>query len=291
MDIAVLGTGLMGAPMARNLLKAGHSLRVWNRTAAKAEALAEDGAEVVASPAEAVTGREMVISILTDGGATQAVLESEGVLDGLKPGALWVEMSSVKPDEARGQAELLAARGVDHLDAPVSGGTKGAEAGTLAIMAGGPEEVFKRAEPILAAMGRPVRVGPSGAGELAKLANQAVVAVSIGVVAEAMLLIEAGGGDPAAVRDALKGGFADSTILQQHGGRMSTRNFVPGGLSSSQIKDLDNILEEADALGLMLPMTREVRHRFVRLVEELGGADLDHSALFLELLDRNGLSA
>ena len=291
MDIAVLGTGLMGAPMARNLLKAGHSLRVWNRTAAKAEALAEDGAEVVASPAEAVTGREMVISILTDGGATQAVLESEGVLDGLKPGALWVEMSSVKPDEARGQAELLAARGVDHLDAPVSGGTKGAEAGTLAIMAGGPEEVFKRAEPVLAAMGRPVRVGPSGAGELAKLANQAVVAVSIGVVAEAMLLIEAGGGDPAAVRDALKGGFADSTILQQHGGRMSTRNFVPGGLTSSQIKDLDNILEEADALGLMLPMTREVRHRFVRLVEELGGADLDHSALFLELLDRNGLSA
>ena len=140
-------------------------------------------------------------------------------------------MSSVKPAEARAQALDMATLNVLHLDAPVSGGTRGAEAGALAIMVGGDADVFDAAKDALSAMGRPVLVGPSGAGELAKLANQAIVAISISAVSEAMLLLEKGGANPAAVRDALKGGFADSTILQQHGKRMSDRDFTPGGLS------------------------------------------------------------
>ena len=287
--IAVLGTGLMGAPMARNLLRAGYRVAVWNRTSAKAEALEPDGATVAASPSDAVREADGVISMFLDGPATAAVQADEQMRAALQPGALWIEMASVKPGEARAQADDLASLGVAHLDAPVSGGTKGAEDATLAIMAGGAADVFARAVPILEAMGRPVHVGPSGAGELAKLANQAIVAVTIGAVAEAMLLIERGGGDPTAVRKALRGGFADSVILQQHGHRMSTRNFQPGGLVSAQIKDLDNALAEAEGLGLTLPATEHTRTRFERLRSELGGAGLDHSALFVELLDRNGL--
>lgn len=284
--IAFLGTGLMGAPMARNLLKAGFPLRAWNRTAAKAQALADDGAMVCATPAEAVAGADLVISILADGSATAQVQAAPDLRAALKRGALWVEMASVKPAQARAQAADLAGLGVAHLDAPVSGGTKGAEAGTLAIMVGGPAADFDRARPALAAMGNPVLVGPSGAGQLAKLANQAIVGITIGAVAEAMLLLERGGADPAAVRQALKGGFADSTILQQHGARMTGRDFEPGGLSRLQLKDLDNVLEEARAHSLTLPMTTEIRDRFARFCAELGGADKDHSGLFLELLDR-----
>ena len=249
-QIAVLGTGLMGGPMARNLLKAGHAVTAWNRTRAKAEALEADGATVAGSAAEAVRDADIVITMLSDGPATAAVQADGQLRAALKDGALWIEMSSVKPGEARAQAEDLENLGVAHLDAPVSGGTRGAEAGTLAIMAGGPAGAFERAAPVLQAMGRPVHVGPSGAGQLAKLANQAIVAVTIGAVAEAMFLIEQGGGDPAAVRQALQGGFADSVILQQHGARMTTRDFVPGGLVKFQIKDLENVLAEADGLGL-----------------------------------------
>jgi 2-hydroxy-3-oxopropionate reductase len=140
-------------------------------------------------------------------------------------------------------------------------------------------------------MGRPVRVGPSGAGQLAKLANQGIVAVTIGAVAEAMLLLQKGGADPAAVRQALKGGFADSVILQQHGERMTTGNFTPGGLSKFQLKDLDNLLDEAGQLGLTLPMSQGVRDRFEVFVTQMDGADKDHSGLYLELLRRNGLEA
>ncbi len=287
--IAVLGTGLMGAPMATNLLQAGFPVSAWNRTRAKAEALVAKGASVADTPAEAVRDANIVISMMLDGPATAAVQADAALRQALKPGVLWVEMASIKPEEARAQAADLATLGVGHLDAPVSGGTKGAEAATLAIMVGGSEGAFDRAAPVLQAMGRPVRVGPSGAGQLAKLANQAIVANAIAAVAEAMLLIEKGGGDPAAVRAALKGGFADSIILQQHGARMSERDFVPGGLVHAQIKDLDNALAEAAGLGLTLPATSATRARFERLRDALDGSEMDHSALFVELLDLNGL--
>ncbi len=287
--IAVLGTGLMGAPMARNLLTAGFPVQAWNRSPEKAQALADNGATVCTTPAEAVAGAAFVITMLSDGSATGAMISDPAVTGVLIKGAVWLDMSSIKPAEARAQAKQLAGLGFAHLDAPVSGGTKGAEAGSLAIMVGGDSGVFDRAVPVFEAMGRPVHVGPSGAGQLSKLANQAIVAVTIGAVAEAMLLVQEGGADPAAVRRALKGGFADSTILQQHGERMTERNFVPGGLSKFQLKDLNNVLEEADGLGLKLPVSRHIRDRFVDFCETMDGGEKDHSGLYLELRKQNGI--
>lgn len=286
-NVAILGTGLMGAPMAENMLKNGHGVAAWNRTRAKADPLAAKGARVSDTAAEAVAGADIVITMLTNGGLTIAMIEDDAVQGALAPDAIWIDMSSTKPQEARTQSALLQTLGCHHLDAPVSGGTKGAEDGTLAIMAGGPADVFARAEPVLQAMGRPVHVGPSGAGQLAKLANQLIVANTIGAVAEAMLLLDRGGADPAAVRDALKGGFADSTILQQHGARMTNGDFVAGGLTHNQIKDLNNALAEAQAVGLTLPMTEDIRDRFTHFADNMGGADQDHSGLYLELLARN----
>lgn len=287
--IAVLGTGLMGARMARNLLQAGHEVAAWNRSPAKARALAGDGAQASDSAAEAVMGADFVITMLSDGTATGAIIGDREVTDALREGAVWLDMSSIKPEEARAQAAHLQGLGFAHLDAPVSGGTKGAEAGSLAIMVGGEAAVFERAAPVFAAMGRPVHVGPAGAGQLAKLANQAIVAVTIGVVAEAMLLLQKGGADPAAVRQALKGGFADSVILQQHGERMTEGNFQPGGLSKFQLKDLENAMGEAGKYGLRLPLTGQLRDRFETLCREMDGGDLDHSAIYLELKRQNGM--
>lgn len=286
--VALLGTGLMGFPMARNLARAGMPLTVWNRTQAKANSLAAEGATVAATVAEAVDGADVIISMMSDGPTVLAVVED--VAQQIEPGALWIDMSSTKPDEARAQAAALKGRDVAHLDAPVSGGTKGAEAASLAIIVGGDEADFARAKPIFEAMGRPIHVGPSGTGQLSKLCNQTIVAVTIGAVAEAMLLASEGGADPAALRAALKGGFADSTILQQHGQRMTEGNFVPGGLSKFQLKDLDNVLAEAAAVNLALPMTQDVRDRFAHFVTEMDGADQDHSGLYLELKARNGMT-
>ena len=288
--IAVLGTGLMGAPMALNLLKSDYPVRAWNRSAEKALPLAEKGAEICASPAEAAAQAEFVITMVADGKAVADLLFHQGAAEAMQSSTVFIDMSSIKPAEARDHAERLAQAGIACLDAPVSGGTRGAEAATLAIMAGGEEEAFDRAKPVLEAMGRPVRVGPAGAGQLAKLANQAIVAATIGVVAEAMLFAEQGGADPAALQDALKGGFADSIILQQHGERMTTGNFIPGGRSSTQLKDMDNILEEAARLNLELPLTEQMQRRYRHLVEELNGADTDHSGIYLELKDRNQLT-
>lgn len=287
--VAVLGTGLMGAPMARNLLASDFPVRVWNRSPEKAATLVSDGAIACASVAEAVTGADFVITMLSDGTVTGAMTSDVAVTGALKPGAIWLDMSSIKPAQARAQAAHLATLGFGHLDAPVSGGTKGAEAASLAIMVGGEPATFDKAKPVFQAMGRPVHVGPAGAGQLSKLANQAIVAVTIGAVAEAMLLVEEGGADPAAVRQALQGGFADSVILQQHGERMTNRNFVPGGLSKFQVKDLDNLLEESRTLGLDMPVSQHIHGRFSRFCDELDGGDQDHSGLYLELRDHNGM--
>lgn len=287
--ITLIGTGLMGIPMSRNLLKSGHALTVWNRTIARAEPLAKDGATVAESVTEAVAGAEFIITMLSDGYASGALIEDPEVQAALAPGAVWIDMSSAKPEHARAQAMLLEGLGFSHLDAPVSGGTKGAEAASLAIMVGGKGETYEAAVPVFEAMGRPVHVGPSGAGQLSKLANQTIVAVTISAVAEAMLLAERGGADPAAVRAALKGGFADSVILQQHGERMTTGNFEPGGLTKFQVKDLNNTLDEAASLGLTLPATESVRDRFQHFIDAMDGGEKDHSGLYLELKERNGL--
>ncbi|WP_299500965.1 NAD(P)-dependent oxidoreductase [uncultured Roseobacter sp.] len=287
--VTLIGTGLMGVPMSRNLLKAGHQLTVWNRTIARAEPLAEDGARIATSEVDAVSGAEFVITMLSDGFASGALIENPDIQAALSPGAVWIDMSSAKPEHARQQSELLKGLGFGHLDAPVSGGTKGAAAASLAIMVGGDAAVFDAARSVFEAMGRPVHVGPSGAGQLSKLANQTIVAVTISAVAEAMLLAEQGGANPAAVRAALKGGFADSVILQQHGERMTTGNFEPGGLTKFQVKDLNNTLDAAAALGLKLPATESVRDRFQHFIDAMDGGEKDHSGLYLELKARNGL--
>lgn len=287
--VAILGTGLMGAPMARNMLATGFSLRAWNRSRSKADALIEHGGTVFDTPGEAVKEADFVVTMLTDGSAVEDLLFNQGTAGAIRPGTIVVDMSSIKPAEAREHSNRLRELSIHHLDAPVSGGTKGAEAGTLAIMVGGEEQDFAKALPVLKSMGRPVLVGPSGSGQLAKLCNQVIVAITIGCVAEAMLLMKQNGGDPGKLRDALKGGFADSIILQQQGERMTTGNFIPGGASSNQLKDLNNALEVMQQSGLKLPLAQMMRDRFERLVQELDGANLDHSAIYLELLDTNGL--
>ena len=282
--IAFLGVGLMGFPMARNLLKAGFAVAAWNRSTEKAEALKAFGASVAATAADAVREADFVITMLSDGAAVADLLFGQGVAEALQPGAVFVDMSSIKPAEARDHADRLAKLGVEALDAPVSGGTKGADLGSLAIMAGGPRLAFDKSEPILKAMGSPTFVGPSGCGQIAKLANQGIVAITIGAVAEAILLAERAGLEKGALRKALSGGFADSVILQQHGERMEERNFAPGGKSVFQLKDLRNLNEAAELLGLVLPLAGIQAQRFKTLISDLDSAELDHSALWLELL-------
>jgi len=283
LSIAFIGTGLMGAPMARCLLKAGFPVMVWNRSPEKAEVLAADGAIVMASPAEAAARADVVITMLTAGDAVMDVLFEMGVMRSAKPGATFVDMSSIAPSTARDIAARLEDEGFAALDAPVSGGTVGASEATLAIMVGGERDTFKAIEPVFKAMGRATYVGPQGSGQLAKLANQAIVAITIGAVSEALLLAEAGGAYPGAVRNAIRGGFAESCILELHGKRMIDRDWRPGGASINQLKDLNNVLEAAKEVGVTLPLTQNVRDRFHQMVHELGMENHDHSALLLQL--------
>ncbi|WP_081718469.1 NAD(P)-dependent oxidoreductase [Lutibaculum baratangense] len=285
--VAVLGIGLMGAPMARRLLAAGHEVTVWNRTRAKAEALAAEGARVADTPAEAVRGAAIVVTMLENGPIVGEVLFQQGAAEALDRDAIVVDMSSIQPSMARDHAKRLGELGARHLDAPVSGGTVGAEQGTLAIMVGGDAADVEKVRPVLEAMGRVTHVGPSGAGQLVKLANQTIVAVNIGAVAEALLLAAAGGADPAAARAAMRGGFADSRILEVHGQRMLDRDFAPRGMVRMHFKDLNTIVAEAEAIGLDLPLAAQMRDRFQRMVDELELAEADHSAVLLELEDRN----
>jgi 2-hydroxy-3-oxopropionate reductase len=288
--VAFLGIGLMGSRQAKRLLDAGHSLTVWNRSREKAEALAAFGARVVDTAADAVADADVVILMLENGRIVTDMLFSQGVAGALRPGAIVVDMSSIKPAEAQEHAKHLAERGVHHIDAPVSGGTLGAEQGTLAIMAGGESEIFDRVEAILTIMGRPVHVGPHGAGQLAKLANQIIVGVTIGAVAEALLLAQRGGADPAKVREALRGGFAESRILELHGQRMVERDFATKGRSVTHLKDLDNALDAAERIDLdALPYTALTADLFRGLIENAG--DLDHSGLLVELERRNALGS
>jgi len=285
--IAFLGIGLMGAPMARNLLKAGFKIPAWNRTRARAEALVAAGATLPEDAGAAVAASDMVITMLENGPAVEQVLFGpHGAAAAARPGTLFVDMSSIPPETARDHAARLAALNCAYLDAPVSGGTAGAEAASLAIMAGGDARDIESARPVFEALGRVTHVGPHGAGQLAKLANQTIVAVTIGAVSEALLLAAAGGADPRAVREAIRGGFAESRILELHGERMLARDFEPGGRAAVQLKDIDTIIETARQLNLELPAVTAVGDVFRSLVEN-GGGEFDHSAYLLELEAQN----
>ncbi|WP_075216199.1 NAD(P)-dependent oxidoreductase [Mongoliimonas terrestris] len=283
-SVAFLGLGLMGSRQALRIAVAGHPLTVWNRSPGKADAIVAAGGVVRHTPAEAVAGADVIFTMLTKGATVASVLFDGGAAAAMRPGAVVVDMSSITPAEARDHAGRLARRGIFHLDAPVSGGTVGAEEGTLAIMAGGPEAVFDKVAPLLALMGRAVRVGESGAGQVAKLANQMIVGITIGAVAEALAFAAKAGADPALVRTALRGGFAESRILDLHGERMVRRDFTPFGRTSIQIKDLDNALSTGAPAGAAQPFADLARTLFRDLLARHG--DLDHSALILALEDR-----
>src|SRR5271157_2284677 len=265
--ISFLGIGLMGRPMAMNLVKSGYQVTVWNRTVSKAADLVSAGARLAKSPADAVRQAEAVILMVENGAVVTELLFAHGVADACRDGALVIDMSSISPSVAEDHARLLHKKGLRHIDAPVSGGTVGAEEATLAIMAGGEEADLLEASPIFAAMGHLTYVGPHGRGQLCKLVNQCIVAVTIGAVAEGLTLAKAGGADPAQVRKAIMGGFCESRILELHGQRMIDRNIAPRGSIKNQIKDLKAAFEVAGKLGLRLPLTEQVCEMFVALAQ------------------------
>jgi 2-hydroxy-3-oxopropionate reductase len=278
--IAFLGIGLMGLPMAQRLIAAGYAVRVWNRDCSKT---ASFGAYAAQSCADAVAGADIIVSMLSDGAAVRTVMTN--ARPHMKAGALWIDMSSTRQDEALEFAAVLEA----FVDAPVSGGVAGAQAGTLAIMAGGRAADYARAEAVLQVLGRPMLVGQAGSGQIAKLCNQLIVGATIQVVAEALLLAQAAGADPAAVRAAIRGGFAESRVLEVHGQRMLERNFEPGGRVKTQVKDLQNVLAAAGAAGLVLPVAALALQQFESIVGDV--PDADHSAGLLALERLNAISA
>lgn len=286
--ITLLGTGKMGLPMARRLCEAGFEVHVWNRTRAKAEPLAAFGATVHERAHDAVAQAPVVIGMLENGFINGEVLFAQGVAQAMQPGALFIDMASIQPRQAREHAQQLQTLGKRQLDAPVSGGTVGAEQGTLAIMAGGDAADFDAALPCFKPLGRATHVGPHGAGQLAKLANQMIVGITIGAVAEALLLAAKGGADMAKVREAMMGGFADSRILQVHGQRMVERDFAARARIPIQLKDLRNALATAGELGFDAPITQLFEQLYAS-AESHGFADLDHSGLFAELARRNDM--
>lgn len=287
--IAFIGTGIMGKPMARNLMRAGYPVRAWNRSPAKVQELFDHGARVFDTPAEAANGADVLICMLSDGPTCDDVLfGAAGAARALTPGALVVVMSSIPVETAAEQARQCAELDLRYLDAPVSGGERGAREASLAIMVGGEAAAFEQGREVLAAMGRPVHVGPAGTGELSKLVNQLIVASTIATVAEGLLLAERGGADPSKVHEALMGGFVDSPIWRQHGQRMLNNDFTPGGPAKWQLKDTRTALAQAQKLGLSLPVGSLVNDLFEAMVEA-GDGDLDHAGLIRQLRRNNTL--
>ena len=282
MKIGFIGTGLMGLPMAKNLLKSGFKLKAFNRSINKAEPLKEFGAEISKTLGEVVKDNDFIITMLTDDGAVDAIMNNSDFLENLKSGSTVIDMSSVKPTTATKYGNNLKSKNVNYLDAPVSGGTIGAEEASLAIMVGGDQSVFDNSIDILKAMGNPTLVGPIGSGQVSKLANQIIVGITIGAVAEAVTLCEKAGADPIKLIKALTGGWADSKILQTHGKRMIDKDFSPKGKTSTHLKDMNNILECANSYNTNLPISNLVKEMYKTLVDN-GHGNTDHSSLYNEI--------
>ena len=286
MKIAFIGTGLMGYPMAKNLINKKIYLKVFSRTLEKAKPLEKLGAIIANSLGEAVKEADIVITMLTDDNAVEKVLGSQEFLNNLKNPSTVIDMSSIKPKIAIQYGKLLKDRNIHFLDAPVSGGTIGAEEGSLAIMVGGDQNVFDGAFDTLKIMGNPTLVGPIGSGQVSKLANQIIVGVTIGAVAEAITLCEKAGVDANKFIKALSGGFADGKILQNHGKRMIDKDFSPKGKVSTHLKDMNNILECAGDFKTKLPISNLIKEMFKSLVDQ-GSDNDDHSALYKEIENIN----
>ncbi|MEE9418459.1 MAG: 2-hydroxy-3-oxopropionate reductase [Desulfatiglandaceae bacterium] len=282
--IGFIGLGIMGKPMARNLIKEGYSLVVHNRSLGPVEELASEGATPASSPKEVAEHSDLVITMLPDSpDVDQVVTGPAGVVEGVRPGMLFVDMSTIAPATTREIYKILKDKGVESLDAPVSGGEVGAKEGTLSIMVGGTEGAFKRALAVFQVVGQNVvHIGGPGAGQITKACNQIVVALTIQAVGEAMTLAKKAGVDPAKVREALLGGFAQSRILDVHGKRVLDRNFQPGFKLKLHRKDLGIALQTARELSLPLFTTAQVAQSMDALLA-MDKGELDHSALILLL--------
>ena len=282
MQIGFIGVGLMGFPMAKNLLKSGYKLKAFNRSQDKAERLKEFGAEISKSIKEAVTNSDIIITILTDDTAVEKVMGSDEFIENIKPNATVIDMSSINPVLSKKCANALKEKNINYLDAPVSGGTLGAEDASLAIMVGGDKKIFKENYDLLKILGNPTLVGPVSSGQISKLANQIIVGVTIGAVAEAITLCEESGTDPSKMIEALSGGWADSKILQTHGKRMIDKDFSPKGKTTTQLKDMTNIVNAGKAADLHLPISNLIKEMYKNLVED-GHGNTDHSSLYNEI--------
>ncbi len=286
MKIRFIGTGLMGFPMAKNLLKKNLDLKIFSRTLEKSKPLEEFGGKIINSLSEAIIDSDIIFTMLTDDDAVEKVLGSKDFLKNLKSSSTVIDMSSIKPKIAIKYGKLLKENNVNFLDAPVSGGTIGAEQGSLAIMVGGDQKIFDNVIDLLKIMGNPTLVGPIGSGQISKLANQIIVGVTIGAVAEAITLCEKAGVDGNKFIKALSGGFADGKILQNHGKRMIKKDFSPKGKVSTHLKDMNNILECANDFNTQLPISNLIQSMFKSLVDN-GNSDDDHSALYKEIENLN----
>ncbi len=269
----------MGFPMAKNLLKSDYRLKAFNRSQDKADRLKEFGAEVSVSIKEVVTNSDVIITMLTDDSAVEKVMGSDEFISNIKEGATVIDMSSVNPVITKKYAEILKEKNINYLDAPVSGGTIGAEEASLAIMVGGDEETFKNCYELLKKMGNPTLVGPVSSGQISKLANQIIVGVTIGAVAEAVTLCEKSGTNPIKMIEALSGGWADSKILQTHGKRMIDKDFTPKGKTTTQLKDMTNIINAGKAVQTHLPISSLIKEMYKDLVAD-GHGNTDHSSLY-----------
>ena len=272
----------MGLPMSKNIAKAGYNLKVFNRSKKKAEPLKEFGANISNTLKDLVDDSDIVITMLTDDTAVEEVMNNSDFLENLKPGAIVIDMSSVKPTTATKYGNNFKSKNINYLDAPVSGGTIGAEEASLAIMVGGDQNIFDDAFDILKTMGNPTLVGPIGSGQVSKLANQIIVGLTIGAVAEAVTLCEKAGADPNKMIKALAGGWADSKVLQTHGKRMIDKDFTPKGRTSVHLKDMNNILECANNYNTHLPISNLVKEMYKSLVKN-GHGETDHSSLYKEI--------
>jgi 2-hydroxy-3-oxopropionate reductase len=278
--IGFIGLGLMGKPMAKNLIKAGHRLIVHNRSRAAVDELAAEGAAAAFSPKEVAASAEVVITMLPEDSDVETVVAGDqGVIKSIRPNGVLVDMSTISPTTARRLAETLADRGVHMLDAPVSGGVEAATEATLTIMVGGKPDIFKRVLPVFEKIGKNINhIGDHGAGQVTKAANQIIVAMTIQAVAEAFIFAKKSGVDPAKVHQAIMGGYAQSRVLELHGKRMLDRNFQPGGKVRSHRKDIEIALSVAREQGICLPGTAMISQLFNALAAR-GGLDWDHSSV------------
>lgn len=282
MRIGLLGTGLMGQPVARRLVAAGYPVTVWNRSQEKALQLASAGVKIEQSASQLLADSELIICLLSDATACDEVIFNHDALQYIGPETIILMMSTLSPDIVVEQARKAHSVQAHYVDLPVSGGTTGAEKGSLSLMAGGNRQLIDSLRPLLSHLGKVTHVGEVGAGQLTKLANQIIVAGTLSLLSEAFTLAQRGGADPEKVREALLGGFADSTLLQHQGERMVKGDFKARGAAKWQLKDTRSAVALAKQLNLTLPLTETVNQLFSQMIDA-GEGDLDHCAIIKQI--------